>query len=106
VTAHRTTTWKDKDGALHEQSFVFKQGGELLFEAKRVQASPSATQGAVLFPGGLLVEAQRPGSCTKSYVKDVTTISLQEDSTCTLAETATAVALWDADKHKIHNFTF
>jgi hypothetical protein len=31
-------------------------------------------------------------------VKDATAISLQEDNTFTLAEVATAGALWDADK--------
>jgi hypothetical protein len=50
VTAQRTTTWKDKDGALHEQSFVFKQGDELLLEAKGVRVSPSATEGLFFSP--------------------------------------------------------
>jgi hypothetical protein len=50
VTSQRTTTWEDKDGTLQEKPFVFKQGDELLFEAKGVRASPSATEGAVLSP--------------------------------------------------------
>jgi hypothetical protein len=82
----RTTTRVDKDGTPHEQSFVFKHGDVLLFVAKGVRANPLATEGAALFGEGLIVEAQQPGSGTRSYVKDAMAF-LAMRTTCTPTST-------------------
>ena len=63
VSKQRETSWTDSSGVMHTQSFVFKSGDELLFEAKGVRATP-LVNGEVEFATGADVEVQRPGSRT------------------------------------------
>jgi len=82
VTKLRETTWMDAGGGEHTQSFVFKEGDELLYDAKNVRANPLDSNGAVCFPEGDSVEAQMPGE--NKYTKNVTVVSREHDNTYTL----------------------
>ena len=61
VSKQRKTSWTDSSGVTRTQSFVFKSGDELLFEAKGVRAAP-LVHGEVVYDIGADVEIQRPGS--------------------------------------------
>ena len=79
VTKLRDTTWVDANGVAHDQSFVFKEGDELLYEAKAVRANPLDDDGVVCFPVGEILEAQKPGREPKSnaYHRGVRVVSRQ-----------------------------
>ena len=86
VTKLRDTTWVDANGVAHDQSFVFKEGDELLYEAKAVRANPLDDDGVVCFPVGEILEAQKPGREPKSnaYHRGVRVVSRQANNTYTL----------------------
>jgi len=83
VSKLRETTWKDTGGGEHSQSFVFKEGDELLYDATGVRANPLDDDGVACFPVGEIIEARMPKE-KKKYTKGVTVVARQEDNTYTL----------------------
>ena len=68
VSTFRETTWKDKGGVGHRQSFVFEEGDALKYKVK-ARVGKLDTKG-LYFEVGARVEAQRPGQAGKGWTKD------------------------------------
>ena len=84
VSKQRETTWIDAEGKnQHGQSFVFKEGDELLFDVG-IHPNPLGDDWMPHFEDGLVVEARKPCKGKKgrgggSYTKGARVVSIQDD---------------------------